>query len=296
MKWINGFYLICIFLCATLSISANEHERWLQAADSLFRGGNWFEASILYERAYYTSTDARGRIVANLAKGEAMKEMGEFSRARRDLQRSVTFRGDESLREELLYQLALCAYLEGDAAGARSYLLQIKHGFEQMPRNRTFLLQGLVIIEEERWDDLRPHLENWLLETNEPSELRDDYLYAFDNMVAELGGIPSPRDPDRARMWSTFLPGAGQFYAGSAGWGVLNAFSQMAALGGFGLMAWNGYYIAGVFAGLGPFQSLYFGGIRQAGTLAEQKNKSRMDEFQAALKRFLLDVAAQKQQ
>lgn len=296
MKWINGFYLTCIFLCATLSTSATEHERWFHAADSLFRDGNWFEASILYERSYYTSTDARGRILANLAKVEAMKEMGEFSRARRDLQRSVTFRGDDTLRKELLYQLALCAYLEGDAAGARSFLLQIEHGFEKLPGHRTFLLNGLVIIDEQRWDELKPHLDRWFQETNVTSELRDDYLHALDLLVMELGGVPSPRDPDRARMWSTFIPGTGQFYAGSAGWGVLNAFSQLAALSGFGLLVWNGYYIAGVFAGLGPFQSLYFGGIRQAGTLAEQNNKSRLDEFQTALKRFLLNVAAHQKQ
>ncbi len=296
MKWTSVFCLTCTFLCATLSTEkVHGRDQWFQKADSLYVAGAWFEASIAYERSYYLSENALQRVLANLAKAEALKQMGEYSKAHDDLQRSLAFRGSESLRLEVLYQMALCAYMDGDDATARSLLLQILHQFGPIPQQRIFLLKGLVMVDQARWDDLRQHLEVWADELYDDNAAKDSLLTAFD--VLKMGdGLPRVRDPERARLWSAIIPGSGQAFAGSPGWGALNAISQLAALTGFGLLAWNGYYIAGVVAGLGPFQSFYFGGIRQAGELAEQNNSSRLERFQTAMGEFLLDVARQSDQ
>lgn len=293
MKWTNVFFLICISLCATLSTeTAHGRDKWFQRADSLFAAEAWFEASIAYERSYYLSETAHQRVLANLAKAEALKQMGEFSKAHGDLQRSLVFRGSESLRLEVLYQMAFCAYMDGDDTSAQSLLLQIRHHFGTPAQQRIFLLKGLVMNDQARWDDLRQHLREWIDTFSDDDHVRSGIMTAFDALVME-GGPPEMRDPERARLWSTFIPGGGQIYAGSPGWGALNAFSQLAALGGFGLMVWNGYYIASFVAGLGPFQSFYFGGIRQAGNLTAQNNNCRLEFFQAAMGEFLLNVAAQ---
>ncbi len=294
MKWTNVFFLTCIFLCATLlTENAGAADRWYQKGDSLSGEAKFFEASVAYERSYFLSEDPQQRVLVNLAKAEALKQRGEFSKARNDLQRSLTFHGNDSLRKEVVYQMALCAYLDGDAPGARSLLMQLRHAFEGVPSSRQFLLGGLVLVDLAQWEDLREHLAEWLYEHADDTAEKEKLLQAYDALIDSRGGLPEMLDPGRARMWSTFVPGSGQVYTGSVGWGVLNAFSQVMALGGFGLLVYNGTYIASVVAGLGPFQSFYFGGIRQAGTLAEEKNKSRLDSFQAALGAFLLDVAVQ---
>ncbi len=264
-------------------------EAWSEA-DSLFEAGNWFEAGIAYERIYFWSERPGERAAANLRKAGALKQQGEFSRARRDLQRSLGFGLPDSLAAEVLYQLALCAYLEGDIRSAESFLLQRKH---RHPGERTtdiYLLEGLVMLELQRWDALREHLLTWLGTLPVGSESAAGIVDDFDAIMASPGP-PTLRDPERARLWSTFIPGSGQLYAGSAGWASLNLLSQLTALGGFGLLAYNGYYVASVVMGLGPFQSLYFGGIRQAGNLADRNNKSRQESFRAALGTFLLEVA-----
>ncbi len=294
MKWTSVFFLTCISLCATLSTDrAAAADRWFGEGDSLFGTARFFEAAVAYERSYFLSEDAQQRVLVNLAKAEALKQMGEFSRARNDLQRSLTFYGNDSLRKEVNYQVALCAYLDGDASGARSLLMRLRRTFEEVPSSRQFLLEGLVLVDLAEWDDLRGHLMEWFREHADGPAEKERLLQAYDALLNKWGGPPEMLDPGRARMWSTFVPGSGQVYAGSAGWGVLNAFSQVLALGGFGLLVYNGTYIASVVAGLGPFQSFYFGGIRQAGTLAGEKNKSRLEGFRAALGEFLLDVAVQ---
>ena len=296
MRLISVFCLICIFLCATPlteRLFAEGSGKWLERADSLYGEGLWFEASIAYERVYYLSDDAQQRVLANLRKAEAMKQSGEFSRAAGDLQRSLVFTADDSLRAEVLYQLALCFYLDGDYSASRSFIMQLRHGRgNSSGRQEVFLLEGLVMSAQSQWNEIAGHLDYWLLESGAPGMVRDSIVqyYKVNFLLGQPDSIP---DPGRAKLFSTFIPGTGQVYAGAPGWGVLNAASQLASLGAFGLMALNGYYIAAVIAGLGPFQAFYFGGIRQAGEIAEQKRNSRLVSFRAAVDGFLINVAAE---
>ncbi len=296
MKLISAFCSICIFLCVTPLTEANDSRdaaKWMTRADSLSGEAVWFEAAIAYERVYYLSDDPVLRVKANLAKADALKQLGEYSRAADDLQRSLVFPGNDSLRLEVLFQLSLCTYLDGDYSGALSFMGQLRHTTDSATAcPGSDLLEGLVLSAQHRWEELREHLENWLGQHPRGRLLKDSLVrYYAENYLA---GAPDPLpDPDRARLMSTLLPGSGQVYAGSAGWGVLNAFSQLASLGAFALMAYNGYYFASVIAGLGPFQAFYFGGIRQAGEFAEQNRNSRLESFRAAVDIFLLEVSDQ---
>ncbi len=264
----------------------------MAGADSLMAAARWFEASIAYERVYFLSDDATERVLANLQKAEALKQLGEFSKARGDLQRSLTARVKDAHRLELLYQLALCSYLDGDGRSAESFLMQLDHHPAHEASSRTFLLRSLVMADLEQYEEIKGQVLEWLEAGEASTALRVSIMDRYHNLMTDPGP-PEPKDPHRARMWSTFLPGAGQWYAGSPAWGALNLASQLTALAGFGVLAWNAYYVAGVVVGLGPFQSLYFGGIRQAGELAIRQNNSRQETFQAAMGEFLLDVANQ---
>ncbi len=291
MKWINGFYLICIFLCVTpLTKGQYAYGQGFEKADSLFAAGHFFEASIAYERIYYVSESPLIRVKANLAKAAALKQMGDFEKARRDLQRSLSFRGNDSLRLEIRYQLIFSAYMAGRPAEAGFLLLQVRNTFDLSEQPRFYLVEALVLNEQERWDDLEAHVENWIMSFSGDSTLLRDKQFTYQQLLSEnLDAIN--KSPEKARLWSTFIPGAGQLYAGEPYKAILNAFSQVAGLAGFGLLAYNALYVAGGVIGLGAFQSFYFGGIKQAGELTEENRKSRLDHLQAAIGLLLLDVA-----
>ncbi len=263
----------------------------MKHADSLFSVGSYFEASVEYERVYFESGSANTRVIANLRKAGALKQIGAFNKARRDLQRSLIFRGNDSLRIEILYQVAFSAYMSGMMLESNSMLLQIRNNFGQVVQNRIFLLEALVKVEMQQWGDLREHLIAWIDAFSGDNHKKNEILSEYDVIFAG-SDWDSEKDPDRARLWSTFVPGAGQLYAGEPGRALLNAFSQLAGLAGFGLLAYNGFYVASIVAGLGSFQSFYFGGIKQAHELTVTTNKSRLDDLQTALRIFLFDVAA----
>ncbi len=291
MKWNNVFYLTCIFLCVTpLTDVFGCEAGGMVKADQLFADGNYFEAAIAYERIIFLSESPEAKVRANLAKAEALKQSGMFDQARRDLQRSLSYRDNDSLRLEVWYQFAFCSYMAGHPAEARSALLQISHLFDPEPQHRLYLLESLVLADLQQWYALRSTLRSWFIAFSQDTPAKESALAEFDHLL-EHTLLLQGRTAERARLWSTFIPGAGQLYAGEASWGMLNAFSQLSGLGGFALMAANGYWIAGAVIGLGAFQSFYFGGIKQAGELTDAANKSRLDEFQTALHDFILDVA-----
>ena len=292
MRWTNAFFLICTFLCATPSTDASEAAvaGMMRKADSLFANGKYFEASIAYERVFYHSSSTLERVQANLGKAEALKQMGDFSKARHDLRRSLVFRGNDSIRLELLYQIAFCDYMDGAADEANITLMQLRHAFGQLRQQRVYLLEAFVLSDQGSWDALREHLQSWLIDFEADSLTVQNTMLAYEELLER--GLPRmSRTPEKARLWSTFVPGAGQLYAGEPGWGALNAFSQLAGLAGFGLLAYNGFYVAGAVVGLGAFQAFYFGGIKQAGELTTENTKSRLEKLRTAVAYLLLDVA-----
>lgn len=292
MRWISAFCLICIFLCATPLTDASANDKGLMhKADSLFGEGMYFQASIAYERIIYHSTSPVERVRANLGKTEALKQIGDFSKARNDLRRSLMFRGDDSLRLEIMYQMAFCAYMDHASDDAYISLMQLKQNFGLRGQQRLYLLEALVLSDLGRWEELRDHLQAWLIDFEADSLMVQQTMKAYDEILKE-GLYRADRDSEKARLWSTFVPGAGQLYAGEPGWGALNAFSQLAGLAGFGLLAYNGFYVASAVVGLGAFQAFYFGGIKQAGDLANENTKNRLENLQTAIAHLLLDVSA----
>ena len=293
MKWINAFYLICIFPFAAFSADYKQgQDAKLNEADSLFQAGNYFEASIGFERIFFGTDNPEVKTMANLRKAEAYKQMGEYARARNDLERSLMYGGNHVSRMEVLYQMAFCAYMESDFADANALVLQWKHLSGGEIEHRVMLLQALLLVEEWAWDELRSHLEAWLAFADQTQAQADTLLAGYDMLVTDL--LPArEKSVHKARMLSTFIPGAGQVYAGEAGWGLLNATSQLAALGAFTWLAFNGFYLAGPIAGLGLFQSLYFGGINQAGELTQIHNTTLRNQTRTAAAIFLINLFEQ---
>ncbi len=292
MKWINAFCLICIFPCVAFSAESKpELERLFHRADSLLMTGNHFEAAIGYERVFYLASSPEVKTKANLGKSESLKQMGAYGKARRDLERSLVYRSDTALRLEVIYQLAFCAYMEADFTDAHSLVMQWKLLAADLNDHRVMLLEALLLAEAWKWEELRTHLLEWINHDIRHAELSDEVLWTYDSLVFNvLRG--AEKSESKARILSAFLPGTGQLYTGNTGWGVLNATSQLASLGLFAWLTLNGFYLAGPIMGLSMFQSFYFGGINQAGILAERHNETMGQQIRFAAVEFLTDLYA----
>lgn len=261
----------------------------------MFDRGNYFAAAIEYERSYYLSDDPLRQTLANLSKARALKQMGAFDKALMDLRRSLPFSGADSLRFRVLYEVAFCSHMSGDHSGAHSYLRQIRYFFPDGPGLKKIrLLESLNLVQREQWEELQGFLaDSWLAEPVDSLVRR--MAVEIDSLLSPAS-IPLVRKPERARLYATFVPGLGHFYAGAPGRGLLNASSQLLSLGVFGFLALNGFYISGFTAGLGLFQSFYFGGIRQAGELTAAANNERMRAFKEQLSQMLISLENQIQE
>jgi tetratricopeptide (TPR) repeat protein len=292
MKLISGFCLTCIFLCGIFSLKAEcqQGKDIFYNADSLFNEGKYFESALAYERIYFFSGDPETRARANLARAGALKQTGEFARARNDLQRSLGFRGNPEIHYQVMYEIAFCDYMTGNYASSLSVLMQMEHFYGDMPTwDDALALYALVYVMLGSWDDaFDKTLE--LIELRSPNALKTDSLVMKAMAFYYECRQPLIKSERKASNLSTFIPGAGQAYSGYHGKGLINASSQLLSLGITGLMVYHNLYISGFVIGLGMFQSFYFGGIKQAGYLANQFNLEETLYYKSLLKDFILEI------
>lgn len=291
MKWINVFFSICIFLCVIFFNNPKvfAQRNLLHEGDSLFQAGNFFEAAIAYERAFFYASNNIDRTRANLSKANALKQQGAFSRAFSDLQRSLPMAVGDSLRMEVLYETAFCAFMAGEYLQANSVISQFIYQFpEALTYKEYSLLKGLVLVRLNKWDELSEHVPTMAL--HRQATLQNNQLVAQLHNLLLDENRPSMRNPEKASLLSTIIPGSGHFYARSPGKGILNGFSQLASLGVAIAFGVNQLYISGFVIGLGAFQSFYFGGIKQAESLTQQNNLEKMNEYQAQIEKLLHEI------
>lgn len=292
MKWINVFCLICIFLCAGFfhnSIVAAEKDDF-EYAENLFQDGNFFEAAIAFERIFFLSNDSQVRIKANLRRAEALKQQGKFREARMDLQRSVHMRSFPDDHFMVLYQMAFCDYMLGNYTRVISGLRQLEHFYPgKSNAEKVWLLYALAHIMNSEYQQAQAFTDSLiayqLVDENIAEELKRESQRIF-----SAENLPVVKSENRAANLSTFFPGVGHMYAGYTGKGILNASSQVIALGLAGIMAYHQLYISGFVIGLGMFQSFYFGGIRQATFLASQRNLKETADWKEQASSFVIEV------
>jgi tetratricopeptide (TPR) repeat protein len=294
MKWINAFCLICIFLCVSFfpdKVSAQKDgSELLENGNYLFRQGNYFEAGIAYERAYFFASDSRLRMEANLGRAQALKQTGEFLKARNDLQRTLHLRQFPELHFRLIYELAFCEYMLGNYSTASGTLLQLKHFYpEEYFSNEILTLHALAGVMAEDFSLAQEKTLELIILKGHEENITDSLVKRTMILFCECSA-PVLRSEKTAARWSTFIPGAGHLYAGYPGKSLLNAGSQLVSLGLAAYMGWNNLYVSGFVVGLGMFQSFYFGGIRQAAFLANQRNISEMASYKEMLKEFILNL------
>lgn len=166
-------------------------------ADFLFKGEDYSSAIAEYQRAVFFSSDDRIKDYARIMSAECAYQMGNYSRARREI---------EKIEHKGLRMLARGRLLlgEGKFDSARSQLYYIK---DTLIKRTAHFLYGLSYLYEGSFDRALSHFK--------------------------IRGHPGPgkRIPLLAGLLSLFVPGLGQVYSGRAGDG-LTSFLVVGTLGG----------------------------------------------------------------
>ncbi|MBN2636967.1 MAG: hypothetical protein JXR61_11910 [Prolixibacteraceae bacterium] len=275
MQYIIKYFFSFIFLCGISLISRSEEMK----ADHLYESGNYFEASIEYERQIF---HAKSQDVVNLLKYKkalCYKKMGEYERSLEELQPIFFSNPADSLYQYVSYEQALCNFLKGDAARA---LWKIDEYFHQSKDSASFYnflpIKILALNETMKWEEAKLSFMQFI-EIQNLSPEKQMEMEQIVNEIYSKKNLPKIKSEKKAENWSRFLPGSGQMYAGNVGEGVINFLINASVLTFAGIQAYNGFYITGYLGGLGFLNKTYHGGIKRAGVLATQKSKTEMSNF-----------------
>jgi len=260
------FCLICIFLCARFFTSAQT----LPQADSLFQRGEFLQAGIAYERLIYQGDKRVNTLL--LKKAYCYKARHLYEEAYQILQRADLFIEHDSLKWDLYYESMLTAWLAGKNDLAMNKVQELRYYFPSVAHPMTDLVEILSLNQQHRFADAEIKLK---------AAIRNHHLTG-DSLIYQDRRFRL-RNPEKAHDLSLFLPGVGQWYAGYTGRGLTSGLIQ-AGFVAFTITSFlNGYYLSGVYTGVGLFYLFNSGGARHARYLAEKKNGEIVENLNAAV-------------
>jgi len=291
VRWIASCCLVCSLPSTGISNSLVGQSPFSRA-DSLFGAGDFYKASIAYERAAYLAQSNSDKGIALLGKSHCYKQLKEFGKGLDCLERTPRYGLSDSLFLTISYEKALLAYLNHEYEYAESEMVQINGFFaDTLATHSSLILYALILNERNKWEQAKLTLEKWVNGSKMSSEEKASLLSQIEKEYNEKS-IPKLKSPDKARKWSSVLPGTGQIYAGHFFDGALNAGLILASLGLAGVAAYYGYYMAALFAGYSTAVKFYMGGMTHVEYLVNRGNHRKKEGFNGAKKAFILSFAA----
>ena len=292
---IPRFFLTCTFLCAIFLTEAQtalpgeisgtdsgivSGKGWLDEAARLYAQGDYFGASIVYERLLFENCTSAEQYQAVIGKTACLKKEHLYEKALNFLNNWQSYPFPDSCKLRLHSQQILCSYLGGHFENTLSladrwpYL----HPKDSLPP-WVIVCKILSLNELQRWSEAGQVYRTFVAAHPLSPAPPDPY--------AEL---PRLKNPKTAQWLSTFLPGAGQFYAGRPGEALLSLLIQGAGIY-IGILSFEQqYYIRAWLVGAALFGSFHMGGIRRAEILVAQYNRKKVQHFNAGVKKDLLQL------
>jgi tetratricopeptide (TPR) repeat protein len=255
-------------------------------ADSLYFSGNYFEASIEYERLVFNSENQANVNFFRFKEALCYKKLLDFNRALEVLQ-TIYLQNSDTLYQRVCYQQSLCHYLNGEPAKA---LWKIDDYLNRNPdtvsNNLFFPVKILCLNETFQWREAQACFLNYI-QIQKFNLEKSTFLQNIVNDLYSKKKIPHIKSVKGAENWSRFLPGAGQIYSGYPGEGILNFTINVSILTFSAIQAINGFYITGYLAGLGFFNKTYQGGIKRSGILATRRSKELVTKFNSQINEII---------
>jgi len=259
-----------------------------QEADALFRNGKFFEAGIEYEYIAYYANNVLLKSRAQSKRIDCFTQENKFEEAQHYAEKVSLMNVSDSLSFEIRYKKAFNAYLAGNFGEAKSHFLQLKF-FHPKQVFQKYVLYILILNELNEYTKAKEELLAWIDNTQMPVSQHDSLKLLVQQIYSQRN-IPKLKSIERARLFSTFLPGSGQVYAGYPLEGIFNFTIHLATLAFAAEEIIAGYYITGYFGGFGMFQKFYFGGIKRTEYLVNKTNYKRARKFNKEAKAFILEL------
>lgn len=273
------FFFSFIFLCGIFSNSAASGSK----GDGLYASGQYFEASIEYERMIFKAENQADLYYYKYRKALCYKQLKDFSRALDELQPLYFTNADDSLFQRVCYEQSLCFYLSGEPSKALWKIDEYFHRSADSTTHMVFMPVRLLCLNETfQWEEAKKCFRLFIRMQNFSAEKEAEMQQMVETLY-EKRNLPHIRSIKKAENWSRFIPGSGQIYAGKTGEGIVNFLLNASILAFSAQQAFNGFYITGYLAGLGFFNKTYQGGIKRSGILASQKNKEIIVNFNSGI-------------
>lgn len=279
MPYTIKFFFSFIFLCGIFLSSKATGLK----CDSLFASGQYFEASIEYERMIFNAENQANVYYYKYKKALCYKKLKNFDRALDELQPMYFPNSNDSLFQRVCYEQSLCFYLNGEPAKALWKIDEYFHRSADTASHRIFMPVRLLCLNETlQWNKAQECFMSFIKMQHFAPEKEAEMQQMVNNLYKKRN-IPHIKSIKKAENWSRFLPGSGQIYAGKTGEGIVNFLINASILTFAAQQAYNGFYITGYLAGLGFFNKTYHGGIKRAGILVSQKNKELIVNFNSEI-------------
>lgn len=225
---------------------------------------------------------------ALLQKASSLKQLKQYTAAIANLQRIPLFFLNDSTRNIVHFEKALCYYLNGDFTLAEFEVRQLKEQQNPFYSAKHDILLALSLNEQNKWANAKLVLGDVIAKSTF-SQNQKDSLVATLNMLYSKRNLPKLKSENKL-FWISFIPGAGIAYAGKPLEGAFNFTLNATALGLGVLGILNGYYITGYAGGAIMLEKFYFGGRRRSEYLLKQTNYTRSRRFNQEVKAIAIKL------
>ncbi|HJX72442.1 MAG TPA: hypothetical protein VJ346_10830 [Bacteroidales bacterium] len=264
---ISNLFLVTLFTCKAQNI-----EQTLDFGSRQFNMGNTQETIGLYRRVlFFDSLNIHSfDVCKNLA--SCYISVDDYPKARAFSKMAANFAPTDSLRADLIFQVAYLYLLENDYNYALIELLGIKEsqsGYFQLKRN--FYL-GVAYFQQ---TDYQKSIDCFLNCIDSTSHERREEL---NRILKDIRHIDKRYNPKTAGILSMILPGLGQLYCGEYK-GAVNSLALMAGLAFLYINTIYHYsFLDATISVLPWFQRYYQGGFQNAEKATIIKKQNRIKE------------------
>ena len=253
--------------------------------------GQFDEARLAYEWVIYNASNNQTRTIALMNKSLCYVAQGEFADAQSTTARIQFFGLNDSLHYESRHRSALNAYYNADYTEASSQLLSVDQFLPKELSIHSKPLRALVLNELRQWEKAESELIEWARWQYSNDSVKRDSIITSLQSIYRHKNHPQYRDPRRADLWATILPGTGQLYSGYL---FDAAFTALMVASGFGIAAIGvivvQYYVTGVVLGYAIYQRFYTAGIKRSVFLANKRNYQKSRKYNDCLQSIVLDI------
>lgn len=256
-------------------------------ADSIYNAGNTKLAAVEYEYVAYNNESAITKADAYLKQTNCLKTIKLYDDMKKTLKRIDITQLDDNYKYKVLYETALCNYLSSNFGEAESAIIKMKSFVTDSNLiNQCLLLEVLINNELCKWSEAKNGAEKYIRNKNISQSKKDSCLALINKFYKKP---PKIKKPERAELFSTFVPGTGQYYSGYVLEGAVSQFLHLATFSSAIVLFVNGYYFTGFTYCLGSLQMFYTGNVKRAIFLAERANYLNIQNFNNNIKNILLN-------